>query len=473
MSWYVPLHNNRFYLPSTDSYSNYSYLKTVLRPLSSGDWRKLLSYSIRVRTFGLLGTHYGSELDFAAWRALSVSPISLFPKLQKLTWDENAKIFPYIRLFLGPLTHLNLWNIPTSHASILPMLAEACPSVKSFKFQANRLPNSETNSAISCAILGWQSLECLGCNTLPDEVYAHVANMPGLRSLSIYNLSTTYTARPGSQYPLFKSLVTLSLGGDILNFCRSVICHLSYSPIQEVVVTSNQHHEANDVKRLLKCIQSHCSQTSLQSVRYEVDIDDEFPEDDEVAQDIIVNERHLKPLYSFRNMVEVVIVPYSRFEMGDTAILELAKAWPKLQVLNLGSYWGWSPHIGISLQALMGLVDLCPDLVEVRLAINVGGIDGCSARELGCAHVVQGTKVRFLDVCDSLIEHPTNVAVILSVIFPNLEILISDGHETKMTNPFDSQKYMDRWEEVENLLPTLAAAHRLEKQRTDQLVRST
>jgi hypothetical protein len=59
-----------------------------------------------------------------------------------------------------------------------------------------------------------------------------------------------------------------------------------------------------------------------------------------------------------------------RVDLDGDSITEIGKAWPHLEELDLGTRYGWRPHKGISLDALVSLIDLCPDLHTLGIVID-------------------------------------------------------------------------------------------------------
>jgi hypothetical protein len=149
------------------------------------------------------------------------------------------------------------------------------------------------------------------------------------------------------------------------------------------------------------------------------------------------------------------------FDLGDDELERMALAWPKLDSLNLilhGARPTTTPPPRITLHGLATLLKHCPMRSELTLVLD--------ARNIGTPIVNDRTDdicnrmITRLDVNDSPIGDPGDVARFLYRILPNLEgIDMCYGsryahYDVAQLSPL-AQDYYSRWTDVSEMLETL------------------
>lgn len=164
----------------------------------------------------------------------------------------------------------------------------------------------------------------------------------------------------------------------------------------------------------------------------------------------------LEPLFSFPNLVSVVLSHPVGFDLDDTAIVAMARAWPQIQYLHLEA--GPSRHIPsrVTLVGLRAFAQHCPRLRTLYLTFDASVIPKIK-------HDVSQTTLEYLNVALSPINNPQRVAEFLFAVFPSLKI-IGTLHD-------------DIVEELEELdlevivEPHIAASHSVWKSAQESLLR--
>jgi hypothetical protein len=163
----------------------------------------------------------------------------------------------------------------------------------------------------------------------------------------------------------------------------------------------------------------------------------------------------IRPLLAFHNLTKIEINPVRcGIGLDDVAIMEFGKAWPHLQVLDLGTYHGWG-HKGISLKALVSLIARCPDLNTLNIVIDGTLVKRYSLDKPGGTKHIRNEAITSLTIGDSRIRHPASVAAFMSDILPNVEE-ISAWKSVELAAHNEARKYRIRWQEVAKLLVTFA-----------------
>jgi len=154
------------------------------------------------------------------------------------------------------------------------------------------------------------------------------------------------------------------------------------------------------------------------------------------------------------------------FQLDDEAIMTLGKAWPNLQILHLGTHFGWGRK-GISLKALVSLIDNCPDLNTLNVVIDGVLVKDYSLDRPGGPKGIHNEAINSLTIGDSRIQKKVAlVAAFLSDILPNVDE-ISAWKSIQLEGRADARKYRKRWNEVANLIGMFAMVRYQERMARD------
>lgn len=147
----------------------------------------------------------------------------------------------------------------------------------------------------------------------------------------------------------------------------------------------------------------------------------------------------LGPLCSLHNLQILHIDAACRFHINDKDVLTMALAWPSLKRLCLGSHASKWLHSGrATLGSLWHFALHCPDVRELKFAFDATTIPDEAPRRGPDLCLLEK-----LDVCDSPISDPTNVALHLARIFPKISSV--DAAESPHSR---------KWEEVRSRVLT-------------------
>ncbi|KAG1817216.1 uncharacterized protein BJ212DRAFT_1576823 [Suillus subaureus] len=164
-----------------------------------------------------------------------------------------------------------------------------------------------------------------------------------------------------------------------------------------------------------------------------------------------------RPLCAFRNLRKLEFRAYDNYILrwDDAALLQMAKAWPLLEVLHLNKYDHSSR--GVTPGAFLSLLQHCPRLVSVTVIVNWSTIDGravsLDAPYRGFAH----KAISEVFFGSPRIRHPTRIAAFISVIMPSLGSIVTWHPEFGSRKHPDSEKYSTRWKCVQDLIKIFSA----------------
>ncbi|PSR72268.1 hypothetical protein PHLCEN_2v11860 [Hermanssonia centrifuga] len=132
--------------------------------------------------------------------------------------------------------------------------------------------------------------------------------------------------------------------------------------------------------------------------------------------------------------------------MDNSAILELAKAWPALSTLRLGSN-GSRAVSRITLRGLDHIIKHCRDLRSLSIVINAQDPPTVLDDMPTCCN----KRITTINFADSLLSNPSDVVAYLSVLFPGL-VEIQTHRNLDMETK-------DLWRQVTTMIPAMRRAH--------------
>ncbi|KAJ7868059.1 hypothetical protein B0H14DRAFT_2346702, partial [Mycena olivaceomarginata] len=132
---------------------------------------------------------------------------------------------------------------------------------------------------------------------------------------------------------------------------------------------------------------------------------------------------------------------------------KMTRAWPGIESLELSSYRSTTTRPRISLGCLLLFATYCRHLR--RLVISFDGTV-LPTPQPGADNRSPQHSLKHLDIEYSAISSPISVAGFLSGIFPRLEEISSRLRLDDEQDPKEME-FHDRWNEVQALLPHLAA----------------
>ena len=163
----------------------------------------------------------------------------------------------------------------------------------------------------------------------------------------------------------------------------------------------------------------------------------------------------LQPCMSFNNLRYLVLDVKCNVCLTDSELLTVTSAWPKLERLQINTYWGWNSQHGITPRGLVRLWQTCPLLSHIDLRLDTRGYTEVSPSETRESLRVALTfppTVR-ISVVDAAIEAESVPAVI--TFFRGIAACLESrfwlsywgnrvtGHQFQ-----NAKEYVERWDEV-------------------------
>ncbi|KAJ6568030.1 hypothetical protein DFH09DRAFT_1155644 [Mycena vulgaris] len=430
----------------------------MLRPIIATDWDRPLIYAHRVRSLLSVSIVEDEGLRDILLVVSSCFPgHCLFPNLKTLRWMGSGNDFLYMRMVLAPtLTSISFsCESSNGHLSLLPVFVRTCPALKDLTIVLDDV-GDPARSVVSdlTSILG--DIESLNMDVPDLAALEHIARLPTLTCLTV----RSFPAASSSTSPLhFPALNRLEFNLDDIYPATKFLQNCSDISLVGLDLTLHCCYPSTALEKFCTALKAACTHTSLLSLSIDDGQADDIPgNEDEDAFNISI--QSIQTLFCFRNLTSVVITSKIGFDLDNSAITDLACAWPHVTTLFLISETQKRPCN--SLDCLYSLAQHCPELERLHITFDASHLpSNASVVDRRISH----QRLKFLNVAQSPITAPTlSVARVISALFPGLEDLstycIGDEDEDDDEDddePGERGDWRRLWGEVEEHLPVLVA----------------
>jgi hypothetical protein len=369
----------------------------------------------------------------------------MLPNLRELVVEDvTGRSLCIAHLFLGPrLESIRMGHLKQSESGLafVHSINTHCPSLK--RLDIDLLTTKYLFQVLPKLILGRVELESLRVPFLSSEILAHIATWSRLRHLEVRRI------RNGDVGPISGSGLTritdLKLGtgdpegaltfNEFLSLCRP------YQLRQLSLTIEGDGSASSEWQQCFQTLSRHCLST-LEVLHISQD------------EDCMIEHGTLQPLLTLRNLKHLSMTRVLP-DLDNHWLREMAQAWPHLQVLNVVEYRSQVSDItisGITLEGILPVLEHCPDLMELALTINA---------PLHCVQFLErpwrgisNRNITTLNVGDSVIEDPIDVAHFFTYVLPNLESIISwENRYFLVKAEFEiANIYNSRWKEVLSMM---------------------
>ncbi|EGN97090.1 hypothetical protein SERLA73DRAFT_139147 [Serpula lacrymans var. lacrymans S7.3] len=374
---------------------------------------------------------------------------SLLPSLSRLTFTSIsgyrsvADFFRYISPFLSPkLTYLSFH---------IPQEVDECEIDALIEQIPRKAPNIEQLCLSSC----FRSHQVVLSLT--------TANLPYLRELTVNRFlsMSTRSIRELSSLRFFQDLsLSLKVSFDIDKFVEGLDVHGSHGVfstlrrikfhtdtllpctslfnliqsdyLEEITVMVDEQQSASRVADFLNALrQSSRVPSTLRSICVRHNMQSSFSGD----APFIFNSSVFRPLLQFNKLKTIKFMNLGLYDLDDDFLSDAAMSWPDLEDFTF-SRFPWSSTRKVTLQGILPLVSSCPNLYSLHITMDATSVERTAEHKLGAGPVNHNLKT--LNVGDSDIQNPSDVAEFLFDIFPRLDMMFIHGGSI----------IFDRWQEV-------------------------
>ncbi|KAI6044265.1 hypothetical protein EDC04DRAFT_3106434 [Pisolithus marmoratus] len=412
----------------------------VTRPLTLEEWLIFKRLSHRVRdihvTITQIPRHYSitpESLSFLLHPPGNESLKSLFPNVQHLFFrcqglslseaiNYEGCFLTLLRILIRPqLSTLQLLLNGRFCASLNASgILSLCSNIRTLHTSTVSLETEQgTRVFILPIISGFQSLETIRIHDVSWELLASLAQMKMLRRLHIdfHEL--------GPSLPLtndaFAELRHLSTHIISIELSLTFYRWMSLSELRSLIILTTDFDRddySEDLEELLTLIPLRGP--FLETIHVNLAL--ARPRQ---PRHWVLTKSILTPYLSLRNLEVLDITlasgSYSP-QFTDDDLTQMAQSWPLLKELHLRTYTsGWVLPTGLSLRGIIALIQHCPKIEEFSLVFNAVEISNTVCYPDGS--LVQNTSVRSMQVGNSPISSPEDVARYLRLLMPGLHVV--------------------------------------------------
>ncbi|KAG1801744.1 uncharacterized protein BJ212DRAFT_1487634 [Suillus subaureus] len=423
--------------------------------LRLSDWQRMQYYAKRVHSLRV-NDQEEVVIDKTILHALAASSFAppMFTHLKRLWWSNNsADALPLLcSLVNSRLEWLILHNMDPI---LLPPVVPHITSNNSLRIAC--FPAKYSMRHIHPDVFqSWRNLQNLVCGLINDATLYHLATSSKLTHFTIQvDEKNDYSALMKlAGQPVFTALQGLDITATHTSHCIPILEISELPSLRSLRIHSTETGLTDaELHRYFCLISRHCP--NLWDLRMkELQVSPpKFPIGYIITFDI------LKTLFSLRHLEALHLDTTCTFSLDDKELAQLAGTWLKLRALELGIENGWRQPSKITLQGFAKLLQHCPVLSVVGLAMNAWAPDIDHRRPGGG---IRRNGLEVLRVADSKVTGPLSVAAFLSDIAPNAEITGYEiGYDIYQT--FNTRLlYRERWEEVSMLHPLFVNLRRQE-----------
>ncbi|KAJ7127285.1 hypothetical protein C8R43DRAFT_1240431 [Mycena crocata] len=466
------------------------------RPMVDQDWDRPHFYWNRIQSLRIRSSYDGftirgsSDIAPELWQPLQqcYPGGNLFPNLIEIEWDHpDPAIYPVISLFLAPRIHTltlgpgphanysygDLTSVPdpdskvsTAQVSLLPTLVVTCPDLKEVYFRGVFFSSDVLSNILLC-LMGISRLEAFGIHNVDHPILEHLSRLSWLKSLIIdellaFDLPTSSDAdSAGGNH--FAALEELRLWATTPQVAIALIAAATHRPLTSLVIVFEKGYpNADTIAELYSIIATHCSPATLESLH----MDDAFIYaksadmlDERDFESYLVDSGALRPLLTFTNLKTVLLRPYFGFDIDDSMVTEMAKAWSRVEELTLT--FGVDQHLAlvrteVTLNGVREIARHCSKLRELDLFFDASDVPRLDLS-------IHQMSLVNLKVACSPISSSGPAAIFLSHLFPNLKSV--NSYCCWFNNGMPAA--VRRWHNVATLLRGVSTYSRIQREDSD------
>ncbi|KAJ7616198.1 hypothetical protein DFH06DRAFT_1239387 [Mycena polygramma] len=307
------------------------------RFISAADWDRALLYSTRVRHFSLRH-HAGLAPTLEALNLLL--PVGfLYPNLENVTWSSQEEL-PYIRIFLSPrILSIRLdFGPDILTCSFISILGRFCPNLKniaiSFDDDNWSVTQYTAKVAVSDLLCSLRHLDLIEVPMLDQRTLQYISGLPTLASLHLGLLHdfVVPTSLPQAYFPGLRHLTVDFVDIDqLVDLFRSAI----HMQLRSVHFVFEDYFSTVEMERFYTALAESCSHETLESITLLTEGGRADRISGPGAVEFVVNDRLLQILTCFRNISTLRITSDIEFDVCDSTLADVARAWPRLTIFEL------------------------------------------------------------------------------------------------------------------------------------------
>lgn len=352
------------------------------------DWTRFKYYAERVRAVQLDPYQYANQ--YALFRLAGSVYVTLrkflgteplLPNLRSFEWvqvlnNEEENVASLLLMLSPKVSSINVMMCTLGDgaarevATVLGSLGENPAQLRNISIVSSPSPVLEE------AVLGLgfrqqhlQQFHYTWQNHMTFKTVSHLSSMNNLQQVSLRvdrdisrKVLELGKERSGHFFP---SLQLLTLVTDSLGVCEAWLGTIRHKGLQSLTLSVDQPPTANTLRDFFTKLIDHPAHASLRRIRF--NSTNPAPRGNGLH---LVTVETLSPLLRL-DLTLLKLEPGAPIEINDDFVVQMARAWPRLRMLELNADWRryhFAPNV--TLAGLIPLAKHCPDINALALPIS-------------------------------------------------------------------------------------------------------
>ncbi|TFK67934.1 hypothetical protein BDN72DRAFT_842428 [Pluteus cervinus] len=426
----------------------------LLRKLKPVDLQRLNIYAQYITLFRstALKTEVLSAIISAHSEAFGTP--HFLPNLSHLHWETDVDSdFPFVMMFLNSQLRSLTVSLAQSSASRFAFLAHIsvlCPLLKHLSLNGGE--DSGIIAVGSSLLVGWEYLVSLKIKCVSTEVMMYLSQMQRLSDLTLEHVDnidwgTVKRYHLSLDKAAFAALDQFALLQAQFSPCIDMLKQVHLPVLKHLILGFNQPLDRRMWTLLLNTLQIQCPKDLDAIILRDIAPPEQPVPQNQGDEQITIDDIRL--LFPFKNVTQLSLRTSCDFDLDDSGIQEIAKAFPKLTDLLLHTHQpranpADSPSHPLlrkcTLDSLYHLSVHCPDISCIDLSFDARTIPPILA-----GNIAHPSKLSALVVGYSPLDDTKAVAHYLKKVFPKLcYIVVKEFNNSENDTPLGR-----KWKEVQ------------------------
>lgn len=253
----------------------------------------------------------------------------------------------------------------------LDIVEAQCPNIKRYYIS---IPRPHPFDKIICSHMRRQKnlQEFRSYDVIFDgDTIFHLSRISTLTRLSLKRIpSESHWTVSSDSALVFPTLTHLEMGSSSPEMVAGLLSFTRLPVIEELGVEFHACPLKAAFKSCLATIRNTCSSSSLATINIRDERPLGYSSNTSIESDNRLTLDDLHPSMAFINLRDVHVNLEWSVDLTDSDLLVLASEWPHLHTLVINEHWGWRTTGGITFQGLVQLLQKCPSLVELCVALH-------------------------------------------------------------------------------------------------------
>ncbi|KAF8120218.1 hypothetical protein EV363DRAFT_1281596 [Boletus edulis] len=341
------------------------------RSLTQNEWDILRSYTRRIRSIGTLHGLNRKSLK-RLWRPPNPEP--LFPNVRHLYFEYTHRAIHFLLLPFPSLISLDV-RVHTLRLfeDSIKSLAKTSPSLHRLLIHADLPTGVNINFIDPIFIRQWRNLRIVVCPGISMDVttLVHLSRMPALSKLE-FKLGSTFPDQiPPSDTPLvFSKLRRWVLCSKSLYLISCLLSQTRLPAVITFIASIECRPSRLDLSAFFTGVQMSGFGHRVQELHLGQFISGRV---DVLGNTRVLGFEDLRPCMAFTNLHSIELSMDWQVDLTDNELLSLTSTWPHLERFHINRWWGWNTLGGITPNGLVQLLQICPSLMDICVAIDTRG----------------------------------------------------------------------------------------------------